>query len=438
MWMVEFLEERRLFATTPNDAYFVNEWGMQTSGAESAWDITTGAPGLQVADIDTGIEYTHRDLYRNIWINQAEIPDAVRSKLKDTDKDGLITFWDLNTKVNRRRVNDVDGNGRIDASDLLAPYDNGKGGWADGINGATYAGDPYVDDIIGWDFADNDNDPMDHNGHGTHTAGTIGAMGDNRNGVAGMVWKTSLMALKIFDDNGSGAVENVIAAAIRYAVDAGARVSNNSWGATGGFGATLYGAIAYAAQKDHVFVVAAGNNGVNSDYSFLRSYPASYDLPNIITVASTDSFGALSYFSNYGARSVDLAAPGEGILSTYLHGKFAYLSGTSMATPHVTGAVALLLSANPDMSYAQVKGALMNSADTSLYLLGTSVSNGRLNVSRSLSLVTQMTTVASRSRSASADRAQAARIETTDEAAVAVVQTELWDEVWITARGGRA
>jgi len=420
--LFESLEPRVLFATTPNDALFSNLWGLQTSNAATAWDTTTGDPGLQVADIDTGIEYTHRDLYRNIWINQAEIPAALRSKLKDTDKDGLITFWDLNTRINRKVVNDVDGNGRIDGSDLLAPYDNGNGGWADGVNGATYEGDIYVDDIIGWDFAENDNNPMDYNGHGTHTAGTIGAMGNNRNGVAGVVWETSLMALKIFDDAGNGATESVIAEAIRYAVNAGARVSNNSWGATGGFGATLYNAIAYAAQNDHVFVVAAGNNGVNSDYSFLRSYPASYDLPNIITVAATDSFGDLAYFSNYGEVSVDLAAPGSGILSTYLNGKFAYLSGTSMAAPHVTGAVALLLSKNENLSYTEIKSVLMNSVDTNSYLAGTSVTGGKLNLARAISSVPveqdeEVTVASSRRSSLSAD----------------ATTLSLWDQVWLAA-----
>lgn len=423
--LFERLEARVLFATTPNDALFSNLWGMQTSGMQAAWDTTTGDPGVQVADIDTGIEYTHRDLYRNIWINQAEIPDAVRSKLKDTDKDGLITFWDLNTKANRKVVNDVDDNGRIDGADLLAPYDNGNGGWVDGINGATYAGDPYVDDIIGWDFAENDNNPMDHNGHGTHTAGTIGAMGNNRNGVAGVVWKTSLMALKIFDDAGNGANEATIAAAIRYAVDAGARVSNNSWGATGGFGATMYNAIAYAAQNNHVFVVAAGNNGVNADYSFLRSYPASFNLPNIITVAATDTFGDLAYFSNYGNASVDLSAPGAGILSTYLNGKFAYLSGTSMAAPHVTGSVALLLSKNPNLNYAEIKNGLMGSVDTSSYLAGTSVSGGKLNLARAISSVpAEQTSVAStRARRSSAIEAAAAENQ----------ELALWDQVWLAA-----
>jgi subtilisin family serine protease len=213
-------------------------------------------------------------------------------------------------------------------------------------------------------------------------------MGNNRNGVSGVAWKTSMMALKIFSDGGTGATERDIAAAIRYAVNAGARVSNNSWGAySGGFGATLYNAIDYARQRDHVFVVAAGNDGVNNDLSFLRPYPASFDLPNIVTVAATDEYGDLAYFSNYGAASVDLAAPGVSILSTYLDGRYAYLSGTSMAAPLVTGAAALVLSEDPSLNYAQVKTRILGNVDRYDMLIGTSLTGGALNLSRTITAV---------------------------------------------------
>src|SRR4029453_13472785 len=157
--------------------------------ASAGWDYTTGSYKVEVADIDTGIDYTHQDLYQNVWVNQAEIPPAVRKGLKDVDGDGLITFRDLNDSANAHKfgVNDLNKNGYIDAADLLTLYKkDGAGGWEDGINGATFKGDThYVDDIVGWDFAGNDNDPFDGDGHGTHTAGIIGAMGNNGKGVSG-------------------------------------------------------------------------------------------------------------------------------------------------------------------------------------------------------------------------------------------------------------
>ena len=226
-WMnfVEALERRVFLTTTPNDGLYDQQWGPAASAAGAAWDTTRGSAAVVVAGIDTGIDYKHEDLYLNVWINPDEIPAGVRAKLKDADEDGAITFYDLNDSANRGRVRDVDRNGRIDAADLLtrAKY----GGWA---NGKDDGGNGYRDDIIGWDFADGDNNPIDRDGHGTHTAGTIAAVGNNGIGVAGMAWRASLMALKIFSDEGEGATARAIASAIRYAVDNGARVSNNSWG----------------------------------------------------------------------------------------------------------------------------------------------------------------------------------------------------------------
>ncbi len=372
---LEALEARVLLTTIPNDAYYAYEWGLRNTAATSAWDVTTGSAATVVADIDTGIDYTHPDLYQNIWINQDEIPTSLKSKLRDTDGDGVISSYDLNSSRNAGLVNDLNGNSYIDGADLLGAWSNGADGDRNG----------YVDDIVGWDFANNDNNPMDEVGHGTHTAGTIGATGNNGIGVTGVAWKVAMMAVKIFDDVGNSATNDAIAAAIRYVVNEGARVSNNSWGGSGGGGATaIYNAIKYASDKGHMFVVAAGNNGINNDTSYWRSYPASYDLPNVISVAASTSTGSLAYFSNYGRTSVDLAAPGTDILSTYLDGSYAFMSGTSMAAPHVTGTVALMLSQNPNKSISSIKSALMNGADQTLGLRYASASGGELNIGNAL------------------------------------------------------
>ena len=234
-----------------------------------------------VAIIDTGIDYTHPDLAANIWTNPGEIAG-----------DGI----------------DNDGNG-------------------------------YVDDVHGYDFVNNDGDPMDDHFHGTHTAGTVGAVGNNGVGVTGVNWQVKLMALKFLGASGSGSVSGAVSA-LEYAVTMGVRLSNNSWGG-GGYSQALYDAIKNSQVIGHVFVAAAGNSGVNSDLQ--PAYPASYDLDNIISVAAIDSSDNLASFSNRGVVTVDLAAPGVAVLSTVLGGGYASYSGTSMATPHVTGAAALAL-----------------------------------------------------------------------------------------------
>jgi subtilisin family serine protease len=374
---VEPLEARVLLSTTPNDPLYADEWGLSATGASTAWDTTRGSSSVVVADIDTGMDYEHPDLYLNVWINQDEIPAAARAKLKDSDGDGLITFYDLNNAANKGRVTDVDHNGRIDAADILtrAKY----GGWSDGRDEGKNG---YTDDLIGWDFAGNDNNPMDGDGHGTHTAGTIAAVGNNSEGVSGVAWRASLMAVKIFDDAGNSASARSIAAAIRYAADNGARVSNNSWG--GGYSTAIRNAVAYAQSKGHIFVVAAGNDGDNLDSPWLNDYPTEFDLDNIISVGASDSSGNLAYYSNYGAANVDVVAPGSSVLSTYPGGQYRRMSGTSMATPHVTGAIALMLAKNPNLTAAQVKSAIIQGADQSAALAGTSVSGGELNVANAV------------------------------------------------------
>jgi subtilisin family serine protease len=375
---------------TPNDQAFVNGslWGLNGANginAPIAWNITTGSTKVTVADIDTGIDYNHPDLYENVWLNSAEIPPSRMANLKDFDGDGLITFYDLNYQVpdgsfpnqGPGKIMDINGDGRIDTADVLAPMqkdangnDTGYGGWADGIS---EDGDTaHVDDLVGWNFVNNTNNPFDDNGHGTHTAGTIGAIGNNGVGVVGVNWQTQIMALKFLDASGSGN-DLGAAEAVRYAADHGARVSNNSYGGGDG-GTTLSDAIAYAASKGDVFVAAAGNSGQNTDQT--PNYPSAYPSDNIIAVAAIDSDGSLASFSNYGPTTVDIAAPGVAVYSTLPGGNYASWSGTSMATPHVTGTVALVLALHPDWSYSQLIQQVLSTARPDPALSGLTVTGG--------------------------------------------------------------
>lgn len=382
---VQYVETDQLVTLlqSPNDPSLSNLWGLTGSRgiqAPTAWDVGTGSTNTTVAIIDTGIDYNHPDLYLNIWLNQGEIPASRRINLVDTDSDGLITFWDLNNPVNQGvgKITDLNGDRRITAADILAPMaknasgaDTGQGGWA---NGVSDDGDGYRDDFVGWNFVNNTNNPMDDHNHGTHVAGTIGAVGNNGVGVAGITWKTQMMAIKFLGANGSGST-SAAGSGLRYAVDHGARVSNNSYG--GGSDTTLYNAINYANTKGHVFVAAAGNNGRNIDSS--PTYPASYNLSNIISVAAIDSAGNKASFSNYGATSVDLGAPGVSILSTVRNGGYSYFNGTSMATPHVAGVATLLFSLYPTWTGQQVKDRILTTVTPMASMAGRTVTGGILN-----------------------------------------------------------
>ncbi|HEX6853534.1 MAG TPA: S8 family serine peptidase [Candidatus Polarisedimenticolaceae bacterium] len=329
---VEYAEPNYILTTgvVPNDPRYPELWGMNNTGqtggtndadidAETAWNVSTGSSNVLVAVIDTGVDYNHPDLAANIWTNPGEIAG-----------NGL----------------DDDGNG-------------------------------YVDDIHGWDFVNNDGDPFDDNGHGTHCSGTIGGVGNNGIGVAGVNWNVKIMAAKFLSSGGSGSTANAVLA-VQYTTMMGVDVTSNSWGG-GSFSQTLYDAIAAAGNANIAFVAAAGNNGQNSDTS--PAYPAAYNLPNIISVAATDDNDQLASFSNWGAVSVDLAAPGVDVLSTLPGNQYGLLSGTSMATPHVTGAYALVKAVSaPDIPWAQVKNILMSSVDHIPAMAGKCVSNGRLNI----------------------------------------------------------
>lgn len=317
----------------PNDSLFSQLWAMQNNGqfggktgadisAVKAWDKSTGSRDVIVAVIDTGVDYTHPDLAGNMWVNPREIP----------------------------------GNGIDD--------DN---------NG-------YVDDVYGYDFAYGDGDPTDGYGHGTHVAGTIGGLGNNIGGIAGVNWQVRIMALKFLSDDGWGNTADAIAA-IEYAIRMGAQLSNNSWGG-GGYSQALYDAIRAAGSANQLFIASAGNEANNNDAS--PSYPASFDLDNIIAVAASDPADQLTWFSNYGRNSVDLAAPGEMILSTYPGSNYAYLDGTSMASPHVAGVAALILAMNPGISATQVKQLILGSVDKVAAMSDLVRTGGRLNANAAI------------------------------------------------------
>ncbi|MBA2225733.1 S8 family serine peptidase, partial [thermophilic bacterium 2918] len=348
---------------------------MTKIGAPIAWDVTTGMPKFVVGVVDTGIDYNHQDLFMNIWINNAEIPTSIRNTLTDADGDGVITFRDLNHSSNSGKVTDNNGNGVIDPADIFRS--TSQGGWLDGVDQDSNG---YVDDLFGWDFANNDNDPMDDNNHGTHVAGTIGAVGNNGVGVTGINWSLSLMALKFLDSSGNGLVSRAVMA-IDYATTKGVKLTNHSWGGAN-YSASLAAAISRARDAGHIIVAAAGNSGQNLDSS--PQYPASYSTSynNVITVASVNSSDQLASSSNYGANTVTLAAPGVSILSTVRNNGYSYFSGTSMAAPHVTGAIALYWASNPTLSYTQVIDKLKASVDPISGLSGKVLTGGRLNVGK--------------------------------------------------------
>jgi subtilisin family serine protease len=391
----------------PNDTDYGELWGLNNTGqwfgtpgadisAEKAWDLTRGSATTVVGVIDTGIDYKHPDLYANVWINQAEIPSDRRANLADFDGDGIISFYDLNDARNqgRGKITDINGNGVIDGGDLLAPWrSDGTGGWADGVS---QPGDTqFVDDLIGWNFVNNTNNPYDDQSHGTHVSGTIAGMGNNGLGVAGVNWKASVMALKFLGADGYGTIDDAVLA-VNYATmqrsqfGVNIRVTNNSWGWEGDFDQALYDAIAASSNAGMLFIAAAGNSSADSDVN--PHYPAAYNLNNIVSVAATDSDDALAYFSNYGKTTVDLAAPGDFIYSTvpgwdFWPERYDYYSGTSMATPHVTGVAALAWTLAPNATPAQVKAALMQGADPLPNVYYHTVTDGRLNARRTLELI---------------------------------------------------
>ncbi len=394
---------------TPNDARYTDGslWGMYGdasspvnqfgSQAAEAWaQGHTGSMSNVIGVIDTGIDYTHPDLYLNIWLNQREIPITLRASLSDIDSDGLITFRDLNGSANATYVLDYNGNGRIEAGDLL-----NDARWE---NGTDEDGNGYRDDLIGWDFFNNDNDPYDDNNHGSHVAGTIGALGGNSIGVVGVNWQIQMVALKTFPNVGPGPTTGAIGA-VNYFTNAAisARIAgsaenfvatSNSWVGSS-YNQGLLDAITAAAKQDILFVAAAGNDNSNNDTA--PRYPTSYSTaPDtgheaVISVASITSSGSRSSFSNYGTTSVDIATPGSGVWSTISNGGYGSYNGTSMATPHVSGAVALYASLFPNATSAQIREALLRSATFTVSVNDLVASDGRLNIPAMLAIAPPVT-----------------------------------------------
>jgi serine protease len=366
-------------------------------GATHAWSVTTGSPSTIVAVMDTGIDYTQQDLYENIWINQAEIPKSRLAPsmggtnpngIQDYDHDGFVSWQDLNDprNIGPGKVLNLDGAPYIDAYDILAPMvlnaqgqDTGLGGWS--YPGNTQDGDTaHPNDFIGWNFVDNTNNPLDQNGHGTHVAGIIGAMGNSGVGISGINWQVSLMDVQFLSSSGTGSISAFISG-LNYAIAHGAKISNNSWSGAAD-DPLLYAAIQNAQQNGMIFVAAAGNNGTNNDVT--PAYPSSFSLDNIISVAAVDDNDQLASFSDYGAKSVDIAAPGVNILSTLPNNTYGTLSGTSMATPMVTGVVALVWSEHPSWTYQQVIAQVLDTADPVPSLQGKVLDGGVVDAARAV------------------------------------------------------
>lgn len=324
----------------PNDPKLGELWGLVNTGqkttgdagriegvagfdinATRAWAIETGSSDIKVAVIDTGVDYTIADLAPNMWTNQVEL--------------------------------------------------NGQPGVDDDGNGC-------VDDIHGCDFANNDSDPKDDHGHGSHVSGTIGAKANNGTDIVGVAWNTTIIGIKFLSGDGRGTLENAIKS-IDYATANKVHIMNNSWGG-GGFSQNLMDSITRAKDAGILFVAAAGNSSANMDNN--PQYPAGYNVENIVSVAAMDASGRLASFSNYG-RSVHIAAPGVNILST-TPGRLQSWSGTSMACPHVAGVAALLYSQDATQSFATVKERLMAGARPTASIRG-KVATGMLDAYYSLS-----------------------------------------------------
>jgi len=305
----------------PGDPYYPQLWGMAKINAPAAWDTSTGSGEVVIAVIDSGIDINHSDLKGNLWVNVAEL--------------------------NGSKGVDDDGNG-------------------------------YVDDLYGYNAITGGGDLTDNVGHGTHVAGTIGATGNNGVGVAGVNWNVRIMACKFLDATGGGSTAEAIAC-LHYVADMKRRgvnivATNNSWGGPA-YSRALQDAI--DAQRDILFITAAGNDGTNSDLT--PTYPANFDLPNVVAVAASTSADSLATYSQYGRRTVHLTAPGDAIYSTSPGNGYATHSGTSMAAPHVTGLAALIKATHPTADWRGIKNLLLSAGAPLPALAGKTVTGRQID-----------------------------------------------------------
>lgn len=330
------LRESESNPVTPNDPKFSEQWALNNSGqnggkanadvaALKAWIKTQGSTDVVVAVLDTGVDYKHTDLAANMWFRPDNVP-----QYRDQE---LGTFNDLQ----------------------------------------------------GFNAADNLSDPMDDNGHGTHCSGIIGAEGDNDEGIAGINWKVKIMPLKFMGRGGFGTTKDAIEA-INYAIDrkrngVNVRIINASWGSTV-YSKALEDVIRAAGEEGILFVAAAGNNGSSNDRS--PHYPSNYNLPNVISVAALDRNDNLASFSNFGVKTVHIAAPGREILSTWLGDEYREASGTSMATPYVAGLAGLVLASEPKLSVEKLRERVLKSVDKLDSLNGKVETGGRINAGKAL------------------------------------------------------
>jgi subtilisin family serine protease len=322
----------------PNDPYFESLWGLYNVGQKvnnkpggiagtdinvlDAWDLSTGDDQMVVAIVDTGIDYNHPDIKPNIWVNENEIPD-----------NGI----------------DDDNNG-------------------------------VIDDVHGYNAIDDSGDPMDDNDHGTHCAGTIGAAGDNGEGIVGVNWKVKLMGLKFLSGDGSGSLNDALET-INYALEmkkrgVNIRILSNSWGG-GDYSKALHEAIKALNKEGILFVAAAGNSAMDTDK--YPHYPSSYEADNVLSVAAINNQDSMASFSNYGAKSVHIGAPGVDIYSTIPGNDYAFFSGTSMATPHVSGVASLILTNHSSLTPKELIDRVVSTATKTKALEGKTISGGRIN-----------------------------------------------------------
>ena len=332
----KFVSENANDPISPNDPMFNEQWALNNAGQDGgkekadvravlAWAKNQGSSDVVVAVLDSGVDYTHPDLVTNMWFRPDNVP-----QYKDDE---------LGT----------------------------------------------VNDLRGFNAADNQSDPMDDNGHGTHCSGIIGAEGNNDEGIAGINWHVQIMPLKFMGRGGFGTTKDAIEA-INYAIDrkqkgVNVRVINASWGSTQ-YSKALEDAIRAAGEAGILFVAAAGNNGTSNDKS--PHYPSNYDLPNVISVAALDRNDQLASFSNFGTKTVHIAAPGKDILSTWLNDNYREASGTSMATPYVAGTAALVLAGEPKLSVEKLRERILQSVDKLDSLNGKVESGGRLNAAKAV------------------------------------------------------